>query len=133
MRYIDLGLPSGIKWSDFYTSGIYTYSSVLAMPEEQYRCFNKFLPTKDNFLELFTNCKVKYYKKGSINFLLLTGPNGNKIRMLDCFKNSGWASYLIKDGFFEDKIKQPKVFILSTLSVSILLSGAGTIFVKKNE
>ena len=81
-NYVDLGLPSGIRWSDCYNSGNVFYVYLVLLTDEKYKSLLNKLPTINDFEELRNNCKVKEYSKGRYKFLLITGPNGNKIRIL---------------------------------------------------
>ena len=84
--YIDLGLPSGIKWAscnlggvnpwDFgnYYSGQSVYNNEVAVPEG-YR-----IPGKANFEELKENCEVKTVTYNNVQGNMFTSKiNGNKI------------------------------------------------------
>ena len=84
--YIDLGLPSGIKWAscnlggvnpwDFgnYYSGYSAYTKEVAAPEG-YR-----IPGSANFEELIENCEVKTVTYNNVQGNMFTSKiNGNKI------------------------------------------------------
>ena len=84
--YIDLGLPSGIKWascnlggvnpSDFgnYYTGYSAYMKEVAAPEG-YR-----IPGSANFEELIENCEVKTVTYNNVQGNMFTSKiNGNKI------------------------------------------------------
>ena len=84
--YIDLGLPSGIKWAscnlggvnpwDFgnYYSGQSVYNNEVAVPEG-YR-----IPGSANFEELIENCEVKTVTYNNVQGNMFTSKiNGNKI------------------------------------------------------
>lgn len=84
--YIDLGLPSGIKWAscnlggvnpwDFgnYYTGYSAYMNEVAVPEG-YR-----IPGKANFEELIENCEVKTVTYNNVQGNMFTSKiNGNKI------------------------------------------------------
>lgn len=120
IEYIDLGLKSGLKWSDCHISQVYNFSTITQLPEEQYRCYSKFLPTLDDFKELRDSCEIKVCKKGNFDFCLIIGPNGNKLRILRYVKVSHQTIpfiYWLKDGYFTNKIKLPRA-VLSTILTS---------------
>ncbi len=81
INYVDLGLPSGIRWSDCYNSGNVFYEDLVLLTDEKYKSLLNKLPTINDFEELRNNCKVKEYSKSRYKFLLITGSNGNKIRI----------------------------------------------------
>lgn len=112
-EYIDLGLKSSLKWSNCYISRKFNFSYILHLPEEQYRCYHKFLPTLDDFIELRNSCKFKLYKKGNHEFYLITGPNENKLKLIKSvyYPAVGISIpyvYWIKDGFFVDDRNVPR-------------------------
>lgn len=84
--YIDLGLPSGIKWAscnlggvnpwDFgdYYSGYSAYTKGVAVPE------GYSIPGSGNFEELIENCEVKTVTYNNVQGNMFTSKiNGNKI------------------------------------------------------
>ena len=84
--YIDLGLPSGIKWAscnlggvnpwDFgnYYSGQSVYNNEVAVPE------GYSIPGSANFEELIENCEVKTVTYNNVQGNMFTSKiNGNKI------------------------------------------------------
>lgn len=84
--YIDLGLPSGIKWAscnlggvnpwDFgdYYSGYSAYMQEVAVPE------GYSIPGSGNFEELIENCEVKTVTYNNVQGNMFTSKiNGNKI------------------------------------------------------
>ena len=84
--YIDLGLPSGIKWAscnlggvnpwDFgdYYSGYSAYTKGVAVPE------GYSIPGSANFEELIENCEVKTVTYNNVQGNMFTSKiNGNKI------------------------------------------------------
>ena len=84
--YIDLGLPSGIKWAscnlggvnpwDFgnYYSGQSVYNNEVAVPE------GYSIPGSGNFEELIENCEVKTVTYNNVQGNMFTSKiNGNKI------------------------------------------------------
>lgn len=84
--YIDLGLPSGIKWAscnlggvnpwDFgnYYSGYSAYTKAVAVPE------GYSIPGSGNFEELIENCEVKTVTYNNVQGNMFTSKiNGNKI------------------------------------------------------
>lgn len=145
IEYVDLGLKSGILWSDCHISKRYNFSTITKLPEEQYRCYSKFLPTLEDFKELYESCTIKQYKKGGYDIYLIIGPNKNKVRIVRgvASNRSGLlyspVLYWLRDGFFEDKIKLPKTFLATQLNYPDKFTFAteqycaNLIFVKKNE
>lgn len=103
--YVDLGLPSGLKWAKtnvggtvetdagdtFYwgaisaTSDSYSSSTTSISGNASYDAARAIwgetwrMPTKEEFLELIGNCTISYNTSGSYNGTVLTGPNGKKI------------------------------------------------------
>lgn len=68
-QYVDLGLPSGTKWSTENEPGFfYNYNSA-------FLDFGSSLPTKEQFKELEENCTWEWKDNG----YRVTGPNGNSI------------------------------------------------------
>lgn len=119
-EYIDLGLKSGLMWSDCYISQRLDFSNILHLPDEQFRCYHKFLPTLEDFIELKNSCKIKLFKKGYHDLFIITGPNGNKLRLFKSMYNPVVGNfvpfaYWIKDGFFENIVNFPKVVNISNL------------------
>lgn len=101
--FIDLGLPSGNKWSSR------NFGS--ATPEGRGVEFNAFefgeeklqelkeqepgdwiAPTKDDIYELSRNCDWRYIKRHGVKGLKVTGPNGNSI-----FIPTLYGGYIIGD------------------------------------
>lgn len=81
-QYVDLGLPSGTKWSNTTERGLYTY-------DESLRRFGDKLPSKKQWDELFHECEYGFVdgfllkweegdnaEKAGYGF---TGPNGKSI------------------------------------------------------
>lgn len=141
INYVDLGLKSGIKWSDCYISDTIRFVDIIKMSDEQYKCFYESLPTLDDFKELKDSCKIKVYKKGYYGFLLLIGPNGNKVRLMRYKIYTVYGHpfrYWLKDGFIKDnKYRVQKTFLLNMLlskediSYSITESTGNLIFVQR--
>ena len=102
--YVDLGLPSGLKWAKtnvggtvetdagdkFYwgaitTSGSYSNSTTSISGNASYDAARAIwgetwrMPTKEEFLELRDNCSISYNISGSYNGTVFTGPNGKSI------------------------------------------------------
>lgn len=82
MNYIDLGLSSGLLWSDTNEDGFYTF-------DEAVENFGDSMPTKEDFRELYAECEWEWDKerKG----YTVTGKNGNSI-FLPCCGYRGGAS-----------------------------------------
>ncbi len=70
--YVNMGLPSGVKWGSYSEPGIMTWDEAV----EKYGANN--IPSIENFKELFNYCKVEEYERHE---LLITAPNGNQILM----------------------------------------------------
>ena len=103
--YVDLGLPSGLKWaktnvgatletdagSTFYwgaisaTSSDYSNSTNSISGNASYDAARAIwgetwrMPTKEEYQELIDNCTISYNTSGSYNGTVLTGPNGKNI------------------------------------------------------
>lgn len=146
IEYVDLGLKSGTLWSDCYISKRYNFSTITNLPEEQYRCYSKFLPTLEDFKELYESCTIKQYQKGNYDIYLIIGPNGNKIRMIRGVASKkyylvyDYVLYWLKDGFFENKMKLPRTFLSTQLNYcpgdkfkTSTEQYANLIFVKRDE
>lgn len=67
-EYVDLGLPSGTKWKYRNEAGLYHID--VAMKK-----YADCLPTKEQFEEINSYCKVEWQGTG----VIVTGPNGNRI------------------------------------------------------
>ena len=70
VKFVDLGLPSGIKW------GAYTAKDRLSWSEAIKKYGAHHIPSVENYKELFTYCKLE---KNNEYGLLITAPNGNQI------------------------------------------------------
>ena len=125
INYVDLGLESGIKWSDCYNSGNIFYEDLVLLDGEKYKSLLNKLPTIDDFEELRNNCKVKEYSKGRYKFLLVTGPNRNKIRIFSGKWDRGgfglklfdyWVKNKYNDYFVDNKLYLLKAIPLFMLS-----------------
>lgn len=69
VRYVDLGLPSGIRWADRNEPGVYTfYESVEKYPGRE-------VPSSDEFQELETMCQWQWRDSG----YTVIGPSGDSI------------------------------------------------------
>ncbi|MCQ2345900.1 MAG: DUF4919 domain-containing protein [Paludibacteraceae bacterium] len=69
VRYVDLGLPSGIRWADCNEPGVYTfYESIEKYPGSE-------VPSLDEFLELETMCQWQWRDSG----YTIIGPSGDSI------------------------------------------------------
>lgn len=67
-QYVDLGLPSGTLWKTQNESGYYTF-------DEAVNRFGSSLPTWDQYVELYNNCRWYVTKRECT----VIGPNGNYI------------------------------------------------------
>lgn len=122
INYIDLGLPSGIRWSDCYNSGNVFYENLVLLTDEKYKSLLNKLPTINDFEELRNNCKVKEYSKSRYKFLLVTGPNGNKIRIFSGKWDRGGLSLRLFDYYwikteYNDRIVNNKLYLLRAIPI----------------
>jgi len=105
-EYVDLGLPSGTKWSSDFEKD--EDGKVLYLPYGQASCLN--LPTKEQWEELKTQCKFSSdYYYNQLRSVWCIGPNGNSIlfccngyRELNRDANSNECYFWIKDILDED-------------------------------
>lgn len=74
-NYIDLGLPSGTRWSSFFDGGerkwnLYTWQDAKALN----------IPSREQYLELKENCKiVSVLENVYYDTFHILGPNGKSI------------------------------------------------------
>ena len=68
--YTDLGLPSGTKWKNFNSTGLYTYSEAVSQ-------FGDRLPSKEQWEELKAECRWTWTGSGYI----VMGLNGQSITL----------------------------------------------------
>lgn len=68
--FVDLGLPSGTKWSVTYESGYYSYN-------EAVKKYGNYLPTEAQWRELIDNCKWTW--DNAKNGYKVVGPNSKSI------------------------------------------------------
>ncbi len=99
VEYVDLDLPSQKMWSSSY---IKDKDSRMFLPYIEASKLN--IPTRKDFEELLTYCKVDYYLTKNINGIKFTGRNGgeiiipyNRIKDDDFSKNREYFSFWIKD------------------------------------
>ena len=71
LKYVDLGLPSGILWKNVNEGG----DNALYTKYEAARKFGSNLPTKAEFEEIKNSCRWSWTGRG----YKVTGPNGNSI------------------------------------------------------
>lgn len=81
-QYVDLGLPSGTKWSNTNESGLYTFNEAVSR-------FGDKLPSKEQWEELYRECKWSWvdgwlltWEEGESAETAgygFTGPNGKSI------------------------------------------------------
>ena len=94
--YVDLGLPSGLKWA--------TCNVGATSPEESgaYRIWsattydwgnNWRMPTKDDFQELINNCTWSWITQNGVNGIEFTSSNGNRIFLPAAGYGSGSTLY----------------------------------------
>ena len=69
MRYVDLGLPSGILWAEENEPGVYTFEETV----EKFR--GKDMPSMEEFRELVDNCTWTWNGTG----YTIVGPSGDSI------------------------------------------------------
>jgi len=70
--YIDLGLPSGTKWKNVNTPGVYSYKEAVSQ-------FGSRLPSEEQWLELKKECQWSW--SWTISGYIVTGPNGQSITL----------------------------------------------------
>lgn len=73
VEYVDLGLPSGTKWKSANETGGYNGYYTF---DEAVSAFGDKLPTKEQLVELKTNCTWEWQTDGGCK---VTGKNGNSI------------------------------------------------------
>lgn len=82
-KYVDLGLPSGLKWAECNagSGSPEDYGSYLDYDEACSLSWggNWRTPTKEDFDELVANCAWKWTQQNGINGYKVTGTNGNSI------------------------------------------------------
>ena len=113
INFIDLGLYSGTKWADCYISSLVFREDFQILTENEYNFLKEHLPTIEQFRELGRLCKIRRYSKGMYRFLLITGPNGNNVRIFESkWGNKGMdfrlIDYWINNGFLNDQQKIPE-------------------------
>ena len=69
--YVDLGLPSGTKWSNVNEDGFYTFDKAVSK-------FGSNLPTRKQLEELYNECEWNLSETGGYR---VTGPNGKSITL----------------------------------------------------
>lgn len=95
-RWVDLGLPSGILWA--------AYNVGATSPEEYggyyawgYNIEEGRYPTKDEFIELCTNCDFKLIRNNNKTGYNITGPNKNSIYIPLCGYYDDIGSFVSED------------------------------------
>ncbi len=116
MNFIDLGLDSGTKWLDCYNSSLIFSDDFGLFPIDKFKYCKEHIPTLEQFIELGKSCKIKKYNKGHFGFLLCTGPNGNKLRILEStwhHKGTGirLLDYWINGEFFNTDNNTPNLHV----------------------
>jgi hypothetical protein len=136
INFIDLGLYSGTKWADCYISSLVFREDFQILTENEYNFLKEHLPTIEQFRELGRLCKIRRYSKGMYRFLLITGPNGNKVRIFESKWNKALGflliDYWINNGFLTDQQKIPEnigAFIIGEPLISTTRRCANLIFV----
>lgn len=72
--YVDLGLPSGVKWKDENENGgLYGYDAI--------RKYGDQVPTKEMYEELMEQCEWNWIEEEGFVGYKVTGPNGNHIKL----------------------------------------------------
>lgn len=118
INYVDLGLESGIKWSDCYNSGNIFYEDLVLLADEKYKSLLNKLPTINDFEELRNNCKIKEYSKGRYKFLLVTGPNENKIRIFSGKWDRGGLGLRLFDYWIKNEYNDyNKLYLLKAIPI----------------
>ena len=137
INFIDLGLYSGTKWADCYISSLVFREDFQILTENEYNFLKEHLPTIEHFRELGRLCKIRKYRKGMYRFLLITGPNGNEVRIFESkWRNNGLGflliDYWINNGFLTDQQKIPEnigAFTIGEPLISTTRRCANLIFV----
>lgn len=136
INFIDLGLDSGTKWADCYISSLVFREDFQILTKDAYNFLKEHLPTIEQFRELGLLCKIRRYSKGMYRFLLITGPNGNEVRIFESRWNKALGflliDYWINNGFLTDQQKIPEnigAFIIGEPLISTTRRCANLIFV----
>ena len=91
MNFIDLGLPSGTLWADrnYGAASVEHSGKLVSIADLGDKA--DLLPTEEQLKELLAHCKYHYgemvggdYFHGGVRYDILTGPNGNSIRIQRC-------------------------------------------------
>lgn len=82
-EYVDLGLPSGIRWATENVDGHFAFDKAHGQWGGDWR-----VPSTAEYQELIAQCRWTWSRQGNMQGYLLTGPNGNQL-------------YLPADGFIE--------------------------------
>ena len=120
IEYIDLGLPSGTKWSSDYE---HTDSELMYLPYSVASNLN--IPTEEQFEELVNNCKwLKMAdSNGSFTGFTIVGLNGKNI-FLGCtgyvqieeILNEQSSFFWLKENEETDKSEKPHAYLYSNSS-----------------
>ncbi len=87
-EWIDLGLPSGTKWSKANEEGFYTYDEAVLKFK-----FGRRLPSKTQWEELVEKCEWEWIDSETGGYRI-TGPNGKSITLPApglYYEEDGWV------------------------------------------
>lgn len=92
-QFVDLNLPSGIKWALMDVSRYFSLEQAFEQSES--------IPTIEQFKELFTNCRFRLIARRGNTALHAESPNGSYI-LFDCkghlFRRIiGYVYYWVRD------------------------------------
>jgi hypothetical protein len=125
VEYIDLGLKSGLKWSNCFNSGLIFKEEFPLVSSKIAQYIKDHTPTLENFIELKNSCKIREYKKGRYKFLILTGPNKNKLIILSGIYSRDKSCVRYLDYWINDWINENNDLLdnflkraINTLSIS---------------
>ena len=94
-EYVDLGLPSGLKWAtcNVGANSPESYGNYMSFDEAFYVTWggNWRVPTFSELQELMTSCSWTYTTQGGVKGSKVTGPNGNSIFLP--FAGYRWGEY----------------------------------------
>ncbi len=105
-EYVDLGLPSGKRWSTImYSDDSAPHNSCWFHPGTIINWgYTWHTPTSDEFDELVQNCTSIWTEQDGVNGRLLTGPNGNSVffpaRGFYLYGSNGWEWCDYNQGFY---------------------------------
>lgn len=105
-EYVDLGLPSGLKWSTvIYTDENASYNYCWFGPYFTINWGNTWrTPTYDDMDELVQHCTSVWTEQDGVSGRLFTGPNGSSVffpaRGGYLYGGNGWQWFNINEGYY---------------------------------